>query len=67
MTDRQIMAMFSEKIVCIEDKAKEIVLRRILFGTKNNIDWQDAYRMALHDMPELIHYEIPEHLKEVRN
>ena len=57
MTDQQIKEMFSKKILCFEDKGKELCLRRILFTERNNIDWQDAYRMALHDMPELEKYK----------
>ena len=55
MTDQQIKELFSKKILNMQDKAAETVLRTVLFGTRqNNIDWQDAYRIALITMPELI-------------
>lgn len=57
MIDQQIKAMFSKKVLKLEDQAKETLLRRILFAERNDIDWQDAYRMALHDMPELKRYK----------
>lgn len=55
--EQQIKEIFSKDILSFEDKAKETCLRRILFSTRNKIDWQEAYRMALHDMPELGKYK----------
>ena len=60
MTDQQIKIMFSKEVLRplrFGDASAEMCLRRILFSERNKIDWQDAYRMALHDMPELKHYK----------
>lgn len=60
MTDQQIKVMFSKEVLRqlgYHDNSAEMCLRRILFGERNKIDWQDAYRMALHDMPELKNYK----------
>ncbi len=57
MTDQQIKNMFSKEILHFEDLGAETCLRRILFSERNKIDWQNAYRMALHDMPELKRYK----------
>ena len=54
MTDQKIKELYSRKILQMEDKAKENVLRSILFSTKNKIDWQEAHTVALTNMPELI-------------
>lgn len=57
MTDQEIKIMFSRKILPREDKAKEDILRYILFGTHNTIDWQEAYEVAMTNMPELKIYK----------
>ena len=54
MTDQEIKVLFSRKILQMDDKAKEGVLRYILFCTKNVIDWQEAYDVAVTNMPELM-------------
>lgn len=57
MTDNQIKTMFSKEILKINDKSAERCLREVLFNNNNKIDWQDAYRTALHCMPELKNYK----------
>ena len=58
MTDQQIKEMFSKEVLSrLDDISTETCLRSILF-CKNKIDWQDAYRVALHYMPELKHYKV---------
>lgn len=57
MTDQQIKSMFSKKVLKFEDKSAEMCLRRILFEEKNTINWQDAYKVALDEMPELVNYK----------
>lgn len=57
MTDQEIKIMFSRKVLVIQDKSVESTLRYILFGTHNTIDWQEAYQVALTNMPELINYK----------
>ena len=57
MTDHQIKVMFSKEILKFGHTPEEVCIRRILFSGNNKIDWQDAYRMALHDMPELKNYK----------
>ena len=54
MTDQEIKILFSRKVLNLEDRAKEAILRHILLCTYNNvIDWQDAYRVMIANMPEL--------------
>ena len=57
MTDQEIKEMFSKEVLCLEDKGKESCLRRILYGTKNKINWQEAYEIAIANMPELVKYK----------
>ena len=57
MTDQEIKEMFSKKILCLKDKGTESCLRKILYGTKNKIDWQEAYKIAIANMPELEKYK----------
>lgn len=60
MTNQEIKAMFSKEVLSrlkYDDISAEMCLRSILFCQKNKIDWQDAYRVALHYMPELKHYK----------
>ena len=57
MTDKEIKVMFSREILVMQDKAKEDTLRYILFATKNEINWQEAYEVAINNMPELKNYK----------
>jgi hypothetical protein len=57
MTDKQIKTMFSKEVLKFKDKSAEMCLRRILFEEKNTINWQDAYKVALDEMPELVNYK----------
>ena len=59
MTDHEIKVMFSKKILQMEDKSAEMVLRTIMFRSGNLINWQDAYETAVVFMPELKSY-VPE-------
>lgn len=53
MTDQEIKIMFSREVLHLKDGAKEDTLRYILFGTHNVIDWQEAYKVMMTNMPEL--------------
>ena len=53
MTDQKVKELLSIKMKNIKDAGLQTALRRILYSTNNKIDWQDAYRVMLHDMPEL--------------
>ena len=55
MTDQQIKEMFSKEI--LGHTPEDWCLRRVLFSERNKINWQDAYRMALYEMPELKNYK----------
>lgn len=57
MTNQQIKIMFSKEVLKFEDKSAEMCLRRILFSNENKINWQDAYKVALDEMPELVNYK----------
>ena len=58
MTDQQIKVMFSKEILRqFNDVSAEMCIRRILFSAGNGIDWQDAYEIALEEMPELKNYK----------
>ena len=54
MTDQEIRVLLSTKVLNLQDKAAEFVIRKILFSEKNKIDWQNAYKVALKFMPELV-------------
>ena len=56
MTDQQIKEMFSTEVLRIGllgDGAKENILRKVLFDEGNRVNWQNAYRVMLREMPEL--------------
>ena len=57
LSDMDIMEMFSTEILNFQDKATEAVMREVLFGYNSNIDWQRAYDIAIHFMPELKSYK----------
>ena len=57
MTDEQIKEMISKEVLKLKDKSLEMCLRKILFSDRNTIDWKDAYRVILDEMPELINYK----------
>lgn len=57
MTDQQIKVMFSTQVLRFDDMAVEMLLRRILFSD-NEIDWQNAYKIAIEEMPELENYKV---------
>lgn len=54
MTEQDIKVMFSRNVLDMQDKAKEDTLRYILFGSHNQIDWDEAYNVMITNMPELI-------------
>ena len=53
MTDQEVKVLISRYVLNMEDKAKEDTLRYILFGTYNQINWQEAYQVMITNMPEL--------------
>ena len=54
VTDQEVKILISRHILNdMQDKAKESTLRYILFGTHNQIDWQEAYKVMITNMPEL--------------
>lgn len=57
MTDYEIKIMFSKEVLKLKDIGAEMCLRRILFSEGNEIDWQNAYKVTMQEMPELKLYK----------
>lgn len=54
MTDQEVKILISRYVLGgMQDQAIEDTLRYILFGTHNQIDWQEAYKVMITNMPEL--------------
>jgi hypothetical protein len=52
MTEQEIKALLSTKVLNLQDKAKETILRNIIFSLTSNIDWQLVLKLIYNYMPE---------------
>lgn len=53
MTDEQIKELISKEVLKgIPDYGLQTVLRRVLFDTRNHIDWQEFFKDIKEQMPE---------------
>jgi hypothetical protein len=53
LTNAEIRSLLAEKVLTMEDKSKEHILRHLIFSLAENINWQDVYDLMLENMPEL--------------
>lgn len=54
MSEHNIKVMLDVEILNkINDKGAALVLKNVLFSSKNRIDWNDVYNLMVSFMPEL--------------
>lgn len=54
MSEHKVKVMLDMEILNkINDQGAALVLRNVLFSSKNRIDWNDVYNLMVSFMPEL--------------
>lgn len=54
MSEHKVKVMLNMEILNkINDQGAALVLRNVLFSSKNRIDWNDVYNLMVSFMPEL--------------